>query len=134
MREILFRGKRKDNGKWVYGLITRLYNKQFENLPAEMKNEDGIIGIEVDYNTVGQYTGLTDKSGTKIFEGDVLRLAYRPREDVIVEWDDGSFILRRVRPQEYYYNARTLCCGLNVKELKIIGNIYDNPEMLEVES
>ena len=76
MREILFIGKAINrekgyhrteykNGDWVYGLLTRHYDERFENLPAEMTDTSGISGIEVDYKSIGQYTGLVDRNGKK---------------------------------------------------------------------
>ena len=79
MREIIFRGKaiNRDigyhrtsykNGDWVYGLVTRIYDERFE-LPVEMTDINGVSGIEVDYKTIGQYTGLTDKNGKFAVDG-----------------------------------------------------------------
>lgn len=127
MREILFRGKRKDNGEWVYGnfAVTDNNGKQhyiFQNKAFE---------YEVFPETVGQYTGLTDKNGKKIFEGDILRRAYHPEDDVVIEWFNGSFRFRKAnKPKDYGYS--NVCCIQNaVSSLKIIGNIHDNPEMLK---
>lgn len=143
MREILFRGKAINrhigyhttnykNGDWVYGLITKPYNERFENLPAEMTNTDGIRSIEIDHTTVGQYTGLTDKNGKKIFEGDILRKAYYPEDDKVVLWNDGRFKFKRANKVNKDYPFESECCVQNaVKRLKIIGNIHDNPELLK---
>lgn len=131
MREILFRGKPlgKLHGKFIYGSLgvidtdlCAIYHC-FEFKADEMQL--------VDIGTVGQYTGLTDKNGKKIFEGDILRRAYHPEDDVVIEWFDGSFRFRKAnKPKDYGYSA--VCCIQNaVSSLKIIGNAYDNPELLE---
>ena len=125
MREILFRGKRKKDGKWVYGNYAVTDNNGKRHFVFQNK----AFEFEVDPETVGQYTGLTDKNGKKIFEGDILRRAYHPYEDVAIEWFDGSFRFREVnKPKDYGYSY--VCCVQNaVSRLKIIGNIYNNPEL-----
>lgn len=144
MREILFRGKainrRADmsycsnykDGDWVYGLVTKPFDKRFPKLPAEMRNTDGISRIEVDYRTVGQYTGLTDKNGNKIFEGDILGglIDYNAKRyiNAVVEFSDGSFGVRDNRCGCNRFTAFTGFCNMKWEK---IGNIYDNPEMLE---
>jgi len=151
MREILFRGKaiNRDkgahrtsykNGDWVYGLLTQLYDDRFENLPAEMKNEDGVGGIEIDYRTIGQYIGLTDKNGKKIFEGDIIKtqpfrdkphsLHAKTKQHIgIINYYAGR------RGAEWYvdiddYGRYTCCAFSEIFECEIIGNIHDNPELL----
>ena len=129
MREILFRGKaiNRDkgyhktnykNGDWVYGLVTRLYDERFENLPAEMTDINGVSGIEVDYKTIGQFTGLIDNNGNDIFEGDVVDYI---ASDVIGNPQTGTIIIEHMTDYDnmIYLN--------HTSELKLIGNIHDNP-------
>lgn len=160
MREILFRGKaiNRDkreyrtsykNGDWVYGLITRLYDERFELLPAEMTNTDGVNGIDVDYKTIGQFIGLTDKSGKKIFEGDICRLTNRNKTIVfIVRYGMFKPTLLYAYAEECGQDLKNPIIGTyaesltNVGEqmvltdyspqlMEVIGNIHDNPELLK---
>ena len=155
MREILFRGKREDNGEWVEGC----YSKGFRN-PNTAQLEDLIYMFsgkpgewEFDYavvipETVGQYTGLTDKNGKKIFEGDIIK--------------DRNNALHIVKIGEYFpdHFFRICCNSLEPVKLcnlygvyaeritndehkgdhfvvppknavEVIGNIHDNPELLK---
>lgn len=139
MREILFRAKAVNrdggwhrtsykNGDWVYGLITRLYDERFETLPAEMRNVDGVNGIEIDYTTIGQYTGLTDKDGKKIFEGDIIKNTWTG--DVhTVNWcvDCAVWVLPCVTDER----RETTFNSYSGDDYVIIGNIHDNPELLK---
>ena len=133
MHEILFRAKAINrnkgyhktsykNGDWVYGLITRLYDERFENLPAEMTNVNGVSGIEVDYKTIGQFTGLIDNNGNDIFEGDVVDYI---ASDVIGNPKTGTIIVEDMTDYD------TMIYLNHSNEVKIIGNIYDNPEPLK---
>lgn len=132
MREILFRAKaiNRDtdreyrtnykNGDWVYGLITKPYNEEYD-FPAEMRNTDGVTGIEVDYKTIGQFTGLTDKNGVKIFEGD------------IVEYEGKRYSINYL-PHYARFSAvkpNTVFCVFAYQRGEVIGNIYDNPELIK---
>ncbi len=106
------------------------FDERFERLPAEMTDINGVSSIEVDYKTVGQYTGLTDKNGTKIFEGDIVKIPLYEgcQEQVIavVVWDIlcAAFYLhaKRVKTDFYHYFG---------DDCEIIGNIHDNHELLK---
>lgn len=132
MRKILFRAKainrtgyeRSDykNGDWVYGLVTKMYNEEYD-FPAEMVDTNGISGIEVDYKTIGQHTGLKDKNGVKIFEGDIVNLG-GVNYPVIFNTLGGcaEFALTDGVPFGFDY--------VHVP-MEVVGNIYDNPELIE---
>lgn len=139
MREILFRGKaihrdegchrtEYQNGEWVYGLVTKLYDEQFKNLPAEMTNTNGISGIEIDYKTIGQYTNMLDKNGKKIFEGDIIDFFGRSDGDGygVVKYDayETEFGF------EYDNIYRSLGKNYYPENIEVIGNIYDNPKLV----
>lgn len=118
MRDILFRGKRTDNGEWVYGDLTHSVYK-IGDIRVSFGNTE-IAMNRVDPSTVGQYTGMTDKSGKRIFEGDVVD-SVRSGDET---WRCVVSDIRKI-PAEM--------CGSNVKSMDIVGNIHDNPELLEVE-
>lgn len=143
MREILFRGKainrdkgyhrtKYKNGDWVYGLVTRLYDNRFENLPAEMTDINGVSGIEVDYKTVGQYTGLNDNKGIKIFEGDIVKSCEYDDTYIIRYFDDDNYPAFDCVPEVPLCECNGLSFLVNIVGCEIIGNIHDNPELLEV--
>lgn len=130
MREILFRGKaiNRDkgyhrteykNGDWVYGLLTRHYDERFENLPAEMTDTSGISGIEVDYKSIGQHTGLVDRNGKKIFEGDIVEILTENEEIGVVEYDNGGF---EVKADGFTVDYHT---NIYSTDLEVIGNIHN---------
>lgn len=123
----MFRGKNL-LGKWIEGDLLQYLGCEKKHI---VRHSTGAGGQEVIPSTIGEYTGLKDKNGKRIFEGDILRLAYHPEEDVVIEWHDGRFKFRkRNKPKDYGYES--LCCVQNtVDYLKVIGNIHDNPELLE---
>jgi hypothetical protein len=129
MREILFRGKRKDNGEWVYGDYGRgidgnTYIKTLwpvDETPDD-NYEDNWTIYAVIPETVGQYTGLKDKNGVKIFEGDIVH--YDENEDPgAVEYLSAGFGIGR-------WNLGFYISTTSDKDLEVIGNIHDNPELL----
>lgn len=114
MREILFRGKRTD-GKWLYGGIEILGDLAFILPPDTSHN------LNVRADTVGQYTGLTDKNGKKIFEGDIVEYSCPGRKSYItVAWDADDCGFTPFSDYDYIYTMDVI----------VIGNIYDNPELL----
>ena len=131
MREILFRGKRMDNGGLVYGnLIQRnIWGAVFPIIRAEDNGYGNFKEWEVIPETVGQYTGLKDKKGVKIFEGDVVRyLNSIESGNGVVIFDACAFLFNWIDIDETDSILRHFQCS---KELEVIGNIHDNTEVTE---
>ena len=136
MREILFRGKRTDNGEWVYGYVCCYGWTGKENTYIVPNYASALYSLEVDPKTVGQYTGLTDKNGKRIFEGDIVLVPYidpifkctwndtSPCEWAIVKYCNGVFCV------EYIESGDKFTLSAMDGYMKIVGNIYDNPELL----
>ena len=135
MREILFRGKRTDNGEWVEGdvLQTRYHSGHIEY--QIMPQTPVSSAYPVLSETVGQYTGLTDRNGKKIFEGDICR--FKRFNDVhvgkiVFNVKTASFIMWYQSIVGAYGEKATQKMLLSVcDDIEVIGNIHDNPELLE---
>ena len=121
MREILFRGKRTDNGEWIYGLPHYILDDEIEFICVTGKIYPNCFKVIPE--TVGQYTGLTDKNGVRIFEGDIVRAFTRFSEIYVspVTYHDGTFWFKNWSWTKFLFKF---------EKIEIIGNIYDNPEIL----
>ena len=131
MREILFRGKRIDNGEWVEGNLFVPDKVDFRKPPTEILMGTNIVRIsyEVDPETVGQYTGLKDKNGKRVFEGDILgtRYYYLSPDNVAVEvvkWFCNSWVI-----QEGDHLPTMVEEDEIMPYSEVIGNVHDNKEL-----
>lgn len=155
MREILFRGKRIDNGEWVEGFYYKMsettycFAEDYERNPVpehhyilqERMTDWGlpnqIIQIEVDPESICQFTGLTDKNGNKIWENDICDRK-EPHPEIVMQhhgdWTlDYSYVFKDEPHTDYcnlgfYTSERYLNC------VEVIGNVFDNPELLQGET
>ena len=132
MREILFRGKRAENGEWVYSSFI-MQDKEHKLMSTEVELFDGEKWRAVIPETVGQFIGLTDKNGKKIFEGDIIKDKKLPGIYMI----DYNEDLMKYAFLYYHKELKNLYCGGFVsktdgKSIEVIGNIHNNRELLGV--
>ena len=129
MRTIKYRGQRVDNGKWVYGDLIHI-TKDFKKIVLIIDWATKQIAIEVNPETVGQFPVLTDKRGVEIYEGDIIRFCddLPNYSDYIVKYDEERMIwIADGAVGDYMEDLWELECEF----VRVIGNIHDNPEMLE---
>ena len=146
--EIIFRGKRIDNGEWVKGFYVCIPDTHYIMTGKFDSLTNGIINSEayhVDFSTVGRFTGLTDKNDTKIFEGDIIRwhdntelsVGGQIAEVCFGKYMDADRVLDDIYQLGFYIRfSDKNCVTISwLDEYKnyfdIIGNIYDNPELFD---
>lgn len=139
MREILFRGKRIPHGEWVEGFYGKKGVDEYTKhciMRSTLVNQGGIYyyftDSEVDPDTVGEFSGKRDKNDRRIFEGDIVDGLFRFTTPLraVCTFKDGAFGLAWTHGGVDHFSAFTSICNV---EYEVVGNIYDNPEMLEQE-
>lgn len=148
MRDIKFRGKRTDNGEWIEGYYYKAkYCRTDDELcdyitvPHPKEYNEPSSHYIVNPDTIGQYTGLTDKNGKRIFEGDMIKPFDDEIDKMVVEFRIGQFLLCLYGERGYMaeygweesgnygcFEAEPLSSYGD--DIEVIGNIHDNPELL----
>lgn len=142
MREVLFRGKRADNGEWAYGwYVFRDVEAGFKEQKHYIVSHDecGFLWHEVIPETVGQYAGFCYKTGEKIFEGDIVnQYEFKPGFDEIYKYpsfvaiEEGMWRVKTPHNGRYYHAPLShVLSTTSLYTLEHIGNIHDNQELIE---
>lgn len=147
MREILFKGKSVDTGEWVEGFYSRVTNNweqknvHFITCYKDLSNGETVLTGQhiIDPETIGQYTGLKDKNGVKIFEGDIIEIncyAYEEPEHsflgIVEVGEFGYGLLDPDGKEGYIFNYLYELRGSYTTTYEVLGYSHDNPEILEV--
>jgi uncharacterized phage protein (TIGR01671 family) len=126
MREILFRGKRTNTKEWIEGVAFPHDNNKVTML-SQHPMDGSLVGKEVDPETVGQFTGLTDKNDTKIFEGDIVRYNDTIHKVIFCTINGSAFFGITMPDRGEIWNFDGITCA---NKMEVIGTIHDNPELL----
>lgn len=130
MREIKFRGKRVDNGEWVYGylvcgeFIGSIIMTGEYHANSRSEDSDGFTNYEVIPETVGQYAGLQDKNNKDIYEGDKTKRGY------VIMWSERLALFCEHYFRKYYKDWSEVSYPLDSDSIEIVGNIYENTNLL----
>lgn len=131
-REILFKAKRLDNGKWETGYYFKAGEKHM--MLCLFTNENGLYHnmYEIDPKTLCQYTGLNDKNGKKIWENDIVTEDWRNEKGIVRFGEFEAQVLKNIgfNIEWNYISYRQDICYW-VGKCEVIGNVFDNPELLE---
>lgn len=133
MREIKFRGKSVDSGQWLHGNLCQLGDSCWIARHPEGRNDARLVvttylviddWLEVIPETVGQYTGLKDKRGKEIYEGDIVRTIWGYAQ--ILFFEDGAYVFKGPKNHNFL-NEREI----TDRQIEIIGNVFEHPELLK---